>query len=246
MIDIHAHILPGLDDGPEELSQAVKMCRIAEGDGIQTIVATPHTLNGVYLNEKERILKEIRTLRQSLDSEGIRIDILPGTDTHVHPELLNHITRGHVMTLNDTGKYIMLEFPDYFVFPQIKEFLNLLISKGIIPIISHPERNKQILRKIGLLREMIALGALSQVTAMSITGGFGRGVKRAAEKMIKENLIQVIASDSHSPNKRPPVLSSALDRVEKWIGTKEALDMVTTIPEAIISGRRVSASAGST
>ncbi len=240
MIDIHAHILPGLDDGPEELSQAIEMCRIAEGDGIHTIVATPHTLNGVYLNERERILAAIQSLRQSLELEGIFVEILPGTDTHIHPDIFNYIIDGPVMTLNDTGRYIMLEFPDYFVFPIIKELLDRLISRGIIPIISHPERNKQMMKKMGILKEMVAMGALSQITAMSITGGFGRQFKRAAERMVKENLVQVIASDSHSPNHRPPILSSALGRVEKWIGAEKALNMVTTIPEAIIKGKSVS------
>ncbi len=239
MIDIHSHILPGLDDGPKELSQTIEMCRLAEADGIRTIVATPHTLNGVYQNEKGRILKEIQDLCQMLDREGINIKILPGTDTHVHPEILKHIMNGYAMTLNDTGRYIMLEFPDYFVFQNISKLLTLLISNGMIPIISHPERNKQMMRKIGILKEMIAMGSLSQITAMSITGGFGRQVKKAAEKMIKENLVRVIASDSHSPNHRPPVLSPAIDRVGKWIGAKEALSMVTTIPEAIINGKRI-------
>ena len=238
MIDIHSHILPGLDDGPKELSQTIEMCRLAEADGIRTIVATPHTLNGVYQNEKGRILKEIQDLSQMLDREGINIKILPGTDTHVHPEILKHIMNGYAMTLNDTGRYIMLEFPDYFVFQNISKLLTLLISNGMIPIISHPERNKQMMRKIGILKEMIAMGALCQITAMSITGGFGRQVKKAAEKMIKENLVRVIASDSHSPNHRPPVLSPAVDRVRKWIGAEKALEMVTTIPEAIINGRR--------
>jgi protein-tyrosine phosphatase len=239
MIDIHSHILPGLDDGPKKISQAIEMCRLAEADGIHTIVATPHTLNGVYQNEKGLILKGVQDLRQILEREGIGIEILPGTDTHVHPGLLDHIMNGHAMTLNDTGRYIMLEFPDYFIFQNISKLLDLLISKGMIPIISHPERNRQMMRKIEILREMVAGGALSQITAMSITGKFGRQVKKAAEKMIKENLVQVIASDSHSPNHRPPVLSPAIERVRKWIGAEEALDMVTTIPEAIINGRRI-------
>ncbi len=118
-----------------------------------------------------------------LDREGINIKILPGTDTHVHPEILKHIMNGYAMTLNDTGRYIMLEFPDYFVFQHIKKLLTLLISNGMIPIISHPERNRQMMRKIGILKEMIAMGALCQITAMSITGGFGRQVKKAAEKL---------------------------------------------------------------
>ena len=268
MIDLHAHILPQLDDGAETMEEAIQMCRISFQDGVRTLVATPHILKGIYENRRSTILAEVQGLNDAIKKFGVggspacakrfgegrepgvqdsnasthpRIDafrILPGADVHFSPELLELCENGEVVTVNDAGRYLMVEF-DYQGIPfHAEEVLFRLIARGIIPIITHPERNLEIGQKPQRYGEMIRVGCLGQVTAMSLTGGFGSGMRRVAEKLLKNRWVHIIASDTHSIDGRPPILSVAVRAAEKIVGREEAQKMVTEYPQAILDGRR--------
>jgi protein-tyrosine phosphatase len=164
--------------------------------------------------------------------------ILPGADVHFSSDILQRYEKGEIVTVNDQGRYLMVEFASQGIPFQAEEVLFKLLTKGIIPIISHPERNMEIGQRPQRYYEMIRMGCLGQVTAMSLTGEFGSGVRRIAEKLLLKRLIHIIASDAHSPDGRPPVLSAAMKAAEKIVGKEEARKMVTEYPAAVIEGRR--------
>ena len=237
MIDLHAHILPGVDDGAETLEESIQMCWISHQDGVGTIVATPHILPGIYKNDRSSILSKLHELQSAvrLDSE---FRILAGADVHFSSDLVQRFENQEIVTINDNGRALMVEF-DYQSIPyHAEEVLFQLITRGIVPIITHPERNLEIARAPKRYFEMIQMGCLGQVTAMSLTGDFGSEVRRAAEKLLSKRLIHVIASDAHSVNGRRPILSAGVKAAEKMVGKEEAIKMVTDYPEAIIKGRR--------
>jgi protein-tyrosine phosphatase len=234
MLDLHCHILPGIDDGAKDLDESLKMCEIARKDGINTIVATPHLNPGVYEPERDLILAKVNELNRL---NHVNLRILPGADNRVHPELIDSIEKGQALTINDNMRYILLELPAHFLFHQIKDLIRGLKDKGITPIITHPERHVQIQRNLYLLYEFIKAGTLAQITAMGITGEFGLEIKRLSKRLLAHNLIQVIASDAHSSSKRPPILSRAVEEATRILGLNEATNMVTANPEAIIEGR---------
>ena len=250
MIDLHNHILWGLDDGARTLGDSFEMCRIAYTDGIRTIVATPHTLNGFYQNDRPSILAKVRVLNAALMHCQIRnpkpeipnpkfeITILPGADVHLCEQTLRQLDEGNVTTLGDGGKYLLIEFPFTGIPYGTEEVLHQLIARGITPIISHPERNLEVERNPKRYHEMIRMGCLGQVTVMSLTGGFGPGSKRLAQQLLLKGLVHIIASDAHSTDGRPPVLSPAVSAAAKIVGEEEALRMVTEYPQAILEGRR--------
>jgi protein-tyrosine phosphatase len=267
MIDLHAHILPQLDDGAESLEESIEMCRISYEDGVRTIVATPHILPGVYKNNRATILAKTRELNEAIAQCGMRnaecgiqtpyvhpensssnhselrtpsseFRILPGADVHFSPNLLQLCENGDIVTVNDEGRYLMVEF-DFMNLPyQGEEVLFQLIARGIVPVITHPERNLEIARAPKRYYQMIKMGCLGQVTAMSLTGEFGSEVKRAAEQLLAHRLIHFIASDTHSVHERPPLLSPAVREAEKIVGREEAQKMVTEYPRALLEGRR--------
>lgn len=243
MIDLHAHILSGLDDGPKTLEESIQMCWMAYKDGVRTMVATPHTLNGLYQNDRETILTKVKELNAALLQSAIcnlpsAIRVLPGADVRLCEELLNRLEEGKVTTVGDGGKFLFIEFPFQGIPYRTEEILFQLLGRGIIPIITHPERNLEISQRPQRYYEMIRKGCLGQVTAMSLTGEFGHGIKRIAEKLLSHRLLHFIGSDAHSVNGRPPILSSAVRAVKKILGKEEARRMVTDYPRAILEGKR--------
>ncbi len=242
MIDIHTHILPKLDDGAKDMDESIQMCRMGYQDGIRTFIVTPHILPGIYENDRSSILSKLQELNSKLDSEfrtlHPRLSILPGADVHFSPDILHLCQRGEILTFNDQGRFLMIEFPFQGIPFQAEEVLFKLVTRGIIPIISHPERNLEIRQRPKRYYEMIRMGCLGQVTAMSLTGGFGPGVRRMAEFLLSKRLIHLLASDAHSLDGRPPILSLGVRAAEKIIGREEAQKMVTENPWSLLEGRR--------
>src|SRR3972149_7287238 len=201
MIDIHAHILPGLDDGPRDWAETLEMCRMAKEDGAEGIVATPHIRDGVHPNRRGDIVEKVNELREKIKGR-IDLDIFWGADIHIAPDLIDRIKKGEVATINDKG-YILLELPDHLVPPHIEDLLFQLRLGNIIPIITHVERSHWIQREFQRIYRFVEMGGLMQITAMSLTGGFGRAARSMAVKLGKLRLAHVIASDSHSQRLTP-------------------------------------------
>ncbi len=236
MIDLHAHILPGLDDGASNLDESAEMCLMAGLDGVRTIVATPHTGNGTYDNNRTRIIAAVRELSSYLKQKGVSVEILPGADTYIHAHLDRRILDGHVLTINDNMRYVMVEFPKHAVPPNLIEWLFRMTLAGFVPVLTHPERNTALSRKLDIVREWVEKGGLVQLTAMSLTGAFGQKIRECSEELLQRNLVHVIASDAHSSTRRPPLLSEAVERAASLVGPVYARTLVEDNPAAIIAG----------
>jgi protein-tyrosine phosphatase len=237
LIDIHCHILHGIDDGPESRDESLAMARRAVGDGIHTIVATPHTLNGRYTNHIQDIAARVAGLREALSENHIDLTVHEGADVRLCPGMLELMKSGHAGTIKNAGKYMMIELPSQALPPGVRDEIFSMKLNGITPIISHPERNPAIQRDIAILYDLVRMGALSQVTAMSVLGDFGGAAMRCAEVLLTHRLAHVIASDAHSAEDRPPVLSEAVEAAGELMGSyDDALRMVTEVPAALLSG----------
>lgn len=217
MIDIHCHILPGVDDGPATLEESILMAREAVKEGVKTIIATPHHRNNKYENSKETILLNVSKLNGILDAESIPLNILPGQENRIFGEIIESYHKGEIQTLSNT-KYLFIEFPTSSVPRYAERLLYDIQVDGLIPIIVHPERNKELIENPNILYDLVKNGALTQVTAASIIGYFGKSIKKFSEQLIEHNLTHFIASDAHNIHNRSFKLLEANDKVESIFG----------------------------
>lgn len=234
MVDIHCHILPGVDDGAKTSEEAIEMARIAVSDGITDIIATPHTYDGLYLQRTENVLKSVQSLQQALEQEEIPVRIHPGSEVHVHSELIDHLFSGQILSLGNGMKHVLLEFPSAH-FPLFSSrVVRQLLDRGITPVIAHPERIEVFRLNPSLLREWTEQGAIGQVTAGSLLGLFGRTARGCAIDFVKQRLVHVIASDSHHVRSRRPELSEAYKALTTII--PEEVEMFRHNAQAILHG----------
>jgi protein-tyrosine phosphatase len=236
MIDIHVHILPSLDDGSADMDNSLAMAEIASNDGISALVATPHVMSGAFDNSKDDILNKVDEVNAMLKESGSSVTVLPGAEYYLDLELPEQLARGEILTLNDAGRYLLVELPSSSVPVYTAQVLYEIQLQGVVPIIAHPERNAGFIQDPKLLRDFVQKGVLAQLTSVSITGLFGREVRKTALSFIEAGLVQVIASDAHSVNGRAPLLSQAAAEVERLYGPELALALVKNNPQRIIDG----------
>ncbi len=238
MIDVHTHILPGLDDGPADMDGALAICEEAVRDGVETMVATPHMFDGVYNVSRDAVLAGVAELQERLDEKGIRLKVLPGGETHITIDLPDLLERGEAMTLGDYGKYVLLELPHDLVPPGTDEFLNALRRRGYRAVIAHAARNHEFQYHPERVREIVQAGHYVQVTTTTLTGKLGSGPYRCAVTLIENGHCHLVASDCH-PGIRPPGLSEARKKVEEIAGMEVADRIFVWNPRAILDGRNI-------
>ena len=239
MIDLHCHILPGMDDGPADIEECLVMARLAAEDGIHTVVATPHSRNGMYENARGDICRRVQELNRILEAAAIDLVVLPGAEEFIRPELGLAGEPDKICTLNDNGRYVLVEFP-FMTVPQGagELFIRMKQRRGLTPVLAHPERNAAIQKNIEILYPFVSSGCLTQITAMSLTGDLGEPARACACRMVEMRMAHVIASDAHSAGHRRPKLSSAVSVAAEILGSRqEAEAMVMGTPRAIIAGR---------
>ncbi len=249
-IDIHCHILPGLDDGPSEMAQTMEMLRIAGEDGIECIVASPHVKTGVYENSRQAIADAVKKVNceakaSVIPSPAGMVTVYPGADVYITRDLVDNARSGNLPLIND-GNYLLLELPAYVLPPiaEVEKIIAGLRINGVIPLITHPERNLAILENISLVLKLIKAGAVCQLTGGSITGKFGGAVQKACFKMIKKGMVHAVASDAHDTVRRPPVLSEAHSMVAEKFGLSMARDLFIMNPLRILNGEPLAADSG--
>ena len=245
LIDIHSHILPGLDDGPRTLDESLKMCGLYVAEGVSTVVATPHMCDPRFDVSAEAVRSRVRSLSEACRRLGLNLEILPGGDVRLEPELLDAIDRNEVLTIADAGKYLLLELPLQTA-PRIKGLISQLSLRGITPILSHPERNMELWRKPHRLAELVKAGCLVQITADSLFGMFGPAAKQAAEWFLRRRLVHLVASDAHSPAERRPQLRRAAHLLTSMVGEEVAIELLQGNPAAILRGESLESSAAMT
>jgi protein-tyrosine phosphatase len=239
MIDIHSHVLPGIDDGAAELAESLDILRLAGERGTQIIVATPHHKPGTYANPRDHILERVEDLQKKIDLAGIAIKIVPGCEIFADSGLPEKIASRAVLTYGDAGKHILLEFSFQQYPVNVDDMIFRLRIAGITPVIAHPERIRYFQEDIDRLEALVRRGALAQLTAASLTGGFGSRVREISEEMVRRRCIHLLASDCHNLSGRAPGLRTGLARLEALVGSEEAGRMVHEIPAALIEGRDV-------
>ncbi|MGM0843658.1 MAG: tyrosine-protein phosphatase [Bacillota bacterium] len=219
MIDIHSHILPGVDDGSQDMTQSIAMAQKAAEEGIKSIIATPHHRDGRYLNPAGNVIDLVEQLNERLKEERIPVTILPGQEIHIYGELAEEMQKSELLTLGGDSQYVLVELPSSHVPRYTEQLLFDLQLKGFIPIIAHPERNQEIIENPEKLYSLVKKGSCSQVTALSVSGGFGKKIQKFSLSLIEHNLAHFIASDAHNTRTRPLKMKKALDVVEKKFGS---------------------------
>ena len=221
MIDLHSHILPGIDDGAPDLETSLDMARIALADGIEVMACTPHITPGVYNNDADCIEDAAAEFRQALERRNLRLELVIGADVHISPHMGKNLLSGHWPRLAGT-QYFLFEPPHHVMPPHLYRIADDLLDTGLVPVLTHPERLSWIDNHYKTIVKLRKLGVLLQVTAGSLTGHFGASAKYWAEKMLADGLVDLLATDSHDPKGRPPVLSRARDYVAQRYGDEIA------------------------
>ena len=228
MIDLHCHILPGVDDGPADLSTALEMAKMAAADGIRTIVATPHIKDtGPDVATLHKLTTDFNHV---LHCMNIPVEVLPGGDVSVllHPTFMRNYT------INNS-RYILVEFPHHYLPNNSKEILFALAIQGLCPIITHPERNSSIIENPDKLLDMLHGNVLVQITAGSLCGEFGRDAQACAIHLLRKDVVHFLGTDAHDVEYRRPVFSEGLQVAQKIIDKDKALKLVQDNPWAVLA-----------
>lgn len=202
MIDIHNHVIPNVDDGPENEQSMIDLIKQAADQNITGIIATPHHLHYRYNNEFQDVEKKVSKINENEKIKELGVTIYPGQEIRVTDQLLVELDNGKIKGLNNS-KYLLLELPSNEVPSYCQNLIYEIQIRGYVPIIVHPERNKVIAQDINILFDLVNIGALSQITASSLTGGLGKKIQKISILMIENNLTHFIASDAHSTKSRP-------------------------------------------
>lgn len=223
MIDLHCHILPGIDDGAQTMDDSIAMAHVAVAEGITHILVTPHHNNGRYINASATIIANVNELQTEFDKRQIPLTLFPGQEVRITGELIEDIQNGTIQFIDEEQQYLLIEFPTMTI-PQFSEELFFQLNKKkITPIIVHPERNQIFMENPNRLGDFIERGALAQLTAGSYLGKFGKKIEKVSKQMIEANLVHIIASDAHNVTTRNFHLKEAYEKMEKNVGLKKVV-----------------------
>lgn len=221
MLDLHCHILPNIDDGARSWEDSFALARLAVDEGITHILATPHHLNGKFENKKQDVIELTEELQQRLDAEKIPLEVFPSQEVRLSGDILAGIENDEILFVDETNKYLLIEFPTMTIPHYAEQLFFSLQQKGITPVIVHPERNQEIIENPDRLLEFIERGALAQVTASSYTGVFGKKIAELSSQLIDANLVHVLASDAHNTRGRAFNMKEAFQKLEKEFGKEK-------------------------
>ena len=240
MIDLHVHLLPGIDDGPADQADAVAMCRAAAADGVEIAVATPHQRSAMWPNARGADI-ERRHAELAADVSGV-LDVRLGAEIRIDSELVAEVEQipGSGLLPLAGSRYLLLEPHPMPVGPDLRDLVNELVVAGWRPVIAHPERVAWVAETPGLLADLVRLGAALQVTAMSITGDLGRPNRACCSRLLDADLVHFVGSDGHDLRDRTPRLSIAYDAVRARWGADTADRLFVTNPTAVLDDRPLS------
>ena len=240
MIDLHCHILPGIDDGPQTLAQSLALIRAAAANGITHMVATPHIHPGRYPNTASSIVQAFRNFLVALPvHEEIGIQFALAAEVRVSDELIYLASANQLPALGywEGDLLVLLEMPHSHIPAGLTKLLDWRSRQNIRPLIAHPERNKDIIRDIDQIKPLVNAGCLFQVTAGALVGQFGEPARKRAEEILKLGLATVLATDTHHIQRRPPNLAEGRRAAEKIIGEQSAWALVRDNPAKIVGDR---------
>ncbi|MDA7980513.1 MAG: hypothetical protein MPJ50_17280 [Pirellulales bacterium] len=234
-VDVHCHLLAGLDDGPQTLDQAISMCELAGQDGVRLIAATAH-INEDWPNvTPEKIRQSTARLTDALRDRDLPLDIVPSSEVMVVADIEDVWERGELLSIADQNKYLLIEQP-HEVFVDLREIVINLVEMGLRPILAHPERVPQYLHTPGIIEDLVALGCVLQINADSIARPRRRDDERALRQWAKRGLVHLVASDGHSVDRRPPGISAAFNRLASWTTRQVAIRACSSNGFAVLRG----------
>lgn len=236
MIDLHSHILHGIDDGAADIRMALEMARRAADDGVEVMACTPHFLPGVYDPAVPDVIARVAELNDRLLAERIDLVVVTGCEAHVRPDMVERLKRSQILPIH-TGRHVLCEAPTVTM-PQHLDYLFInMIAAGYTPILAHVERYRWIDRALPFIKRMSESGVLMQVTAGSFVGEYGRTAQEWAMRLLLDGLVSIVASDAHDPAERPPGISKARKLVKAELGEHEARRIFIERPEYILLGK---------
>ena len=242
-VDIHAHILPGLDDGPVTVEESLAMARMAARDGTDTIVATPHYRDMELERQSPRMVRDLAdTLNAALRSDSAQrnapsVRIFTGMTNRLDASLPDLVDSESAITLNRTP-FLLVEPPFNRAPSYIEDVIGRLLTQRLVPVLAHPERNIEFQRRPKRLQGLVNDGVVVQIAAGSLTGQNGAGAKRAAEQFVRRGIAHVVASEMHAVQApRSPELSDAFDVVAELVDEQDAIDLFETNPDMLLEGR---------
>ncbi|BCA85000.1 tyrosine protein phosphatase [Enterococcus saigonensis] len=238
MIDLHCHILPGIDDGAEDLAASIAMAEKAISQGITHILCTPHHNNGKYTNPKSSVVPQVLSLQDELDKRNLPLTVLEGQEVRITGELISEVQNDNILFTDLADTYILIEFPTMDVPAYTEDIFFQLRSLGKIPVIVHPERNAKFREDPNRLIEYLDMGCLAQLTAPSYVGIFGKSIQKTAKEMVEHNLVQMVASDAHGVNKRNFYLKEAYEAITKDFG-EEKVAAMKQVAKDLLNGDQI-------
>lgn len=225
MIDLHCHILPGIDDGADTLADSLAMAEAAISQGITHILCTPHHNNGKYVNSKDEVIPKVAALQKELDQRNLPLTLLEGQEVRITGDLVSDIQQDRILFTDLADTYILIEFPMADVPAYAERLLFELRSMGKTPVIVHPERNIKFREDPNRLIPYLEMGCLTQLTAPSYVGVFGKSIQKTAKQMLEHNLVQMMASDAHGVKKRTFVMKEAYEQIQQDFGLAKVTAM---------------------
>ncbi|MCD2255873.1 tyrosine protein phosphatase [Lactobacillus sp. CC-MHH1034] len=218
LVDLHCHILPGVDDGAKTLADSIALARVAVSQGIKYVLVTPHHMNGIYMNHPKDVRQLTNKLQKALNQANVPLKLFPGQEVHLTGDLLTAIDREDILFADANHHYLMLELPHDSVPDYTVKMVDELLAREIVPVIVHPERNRGLLENPDQLYELVSLGCLTQLTASSFVGVFGKKIQRFTEKIVRANLGFVFASDAHNLRGRNYKMTEAFKKLKQFGG----------------------------
>jgi protein-tyrosine phosphatase len=234
VIDLHCHILPGIDDGAADVTVSIAMAKAFVADGVTDVACTPHILPGVYQNTGPQIRRAVEQLQLILEENGIPLRLVPGADNHVIPDFVAGLRAGHLLSLADS-RYVLVEPPHHVPPPRLEELFFNVMAAGFIPILTHPERLSWIKSHYPTVERLAGTGVWMQITTGSLLGAFGSNARYWAERMLGEGRVHILATDAHDTSRRPPNMSVARELASSRVGAREAEDLVATRPRGVLA-----------
>jgi len=233
MIDLHSHILPGIDDGATARDVSIAMAKAWVADGVSIVACTPHILPSLYHNSGPQIREAVASLQATLDAEGVPLRLVTGADNHIVPDFVAGLKSGHLLSIADT-RYVLVEPPHHVAPQRMDELFFGIQAAGYVPILTHPERLSWLPQHYDSVKQLIHNGVWMQITAGSLTGAFGRTPLYWATRMLDEGGVHILASDAHDVSSRPPRLSEGFYAAAKRVGETEAANLVLNRPRGIL------------
>jgi protein-tyrosine phosphatase len=239
MIDLHCHLLPGIDDGPATLEQSIALCKIAVDDGTTHAICTPHIHPGRWGNTRLSIEKQCNSLQQELNQRAIPLQLGFAGEVRLTDQIMGQVENDEIPFYGEVDGYkiMLLEFPHGHIIPGSDKLVQWLLNRSIRPLIAHPERNKQVMKDVEQLQPFIDAGCWLQVTGGSLTGGFGEQAMATAHQLLSDGAVTVIASDGHNNTARQPGLKQAYDCIEQNYGTERAHCLMKSTPLSLVASQ---------